>query len=362
MLGERDSALRAALQAALPSADLADALCARCIDHGVGIDRLEASVRRMPGGGLFGRRVMIERAPAELLAEVTQILGYRIPAAALGLLEAARASGLPLIIGWDARTSGPVWLKLYLNASDASEPLRNRWLSASTWPEVAGLADVAHLLALNFHAEAIEKKAYVQYGDSVLSAVRFGQTATDLARGARELGLDAGAVACFRLEDGKAPRPRAWFVALRDTEAASVFLARLPDWNASAVDGALPFARGQCRSVGIGLDPEFDGAWTAYFKAFGCEVPLYDLEPAATFRSGDFEVSIFVAPTAYVERAYFRSRHSALWYITPAAVPPHDVIEKLMDWTATRLVEIEEKSGRFAEELGAPPAPWTRVR
>ncbi|HEY3500058.1 MAG TPA: hypothetical protein VGK73_35455, partial [Polyangiaceae bacterium] len=318
-------------------------------------------VRMAASGELTGRRVMIERAPAEVALGVAGALAVSVPEPALALLEAARASGLPLIAGWDAADGDSPWAKLYLNASEASEALRRRALDRTGFPGLTALPGVPHLLALNFHEHGYELKAYLQAGDAVAASAAYGARAAELARAGRELGLDAGAVVSYRLDpDRGTPTPKAWFLALRTERSPAPLFERVGAFRETELDLALPFARGHCRSLGVPLAPGASG-WTAYFKPKGAGAALFSLEPAATFQNAAFEVRVFVAPHDEMQRAYRRTERFAVSFTTPGEAPPVPLLEALMTWAVER-VKIAEKAGVVAEpSFDTPPAPWTRV-
>ena len=67
---------------------------------------------------------------------------------------------------------------------------------------------------------AVALKLYVQARDAVALADPYGVAARQLAAVARAEGADAGGVLSFDVEK-TVPRPRAFFVALRDSAAAA---------------------------------------------------------------------------------------------------------------------------------------------
>lgn len=315
-----------------------DADAARALGAcGLTLGQLEASVRG-GGGAVRGGRMMIERAPAEVVPLIAHALGVDVPPLAEQMIAAAKQHDVPLIVGWDAPSRQ---LKVYINASDAAGSVRASIARALDW----GAGD-PHLFALNVGAR-IERKVYVQSADAVESARMFSREAETLV--ARAEGICGGAVTSFDVSDSGKKTPRAFFVAVRGGDGEAL-LAGMAD----AIDAALPFARGVCRSVGVAPD----GHWTAYFKPRDCGDAVWDLDPAAIYASGDAEVGIFVAPQSV--RAFVRTAHHAISYRVRCGSPSRDEVTSLMAWAIERVRACEEASTKPVLGDAAPP-PWRRL-
>lgn len=334
------------------TAALPEALARVLASQGVREEQLEASVRRVADGSLRGERVMIERAPAALLEPLARALGVPVGAPARALAAAASSAGLPLILGWDAGA-----LKVYLNASDASSPLRRALWERVAWPELRALEREPHLLALNADARGSERKAYVQYATAEEGARGRGEGALELARRTLRAGLDAGSVVSWDLSPSGCVA-RACFVALRSDRSPEPLLASLPGWSAAGVEALLPFARGGCRSVGVPAGSSDAGRWTAYFKPRGMNSALHNLEPAGSFLAGESELALFLAPSSSEARAFARVGRFALSYRVVRGAPSREDALALMQWAVERLREAEREGPTAEPRFASPPRPW----
>lgn len=322
---------------------------------GVCAEQLEASVRWGGGPGLRGGRVMIERAPYSLFLRVLSVFGGAPSPRLDDLALRTEREGLPLIVGWDA---GLGVAKLYLNGSDASEVVRRRlWDGAGLC-----LPLVPHLLAFNVGRGAkLGCKAYLQSTDAVSLAEQHGdQTARVLASRAHAIGVVAGGVVCWDVDESAA-QPRAFFVAIRDDDARTWerLTDLLPGWDLREVDGALPFERGSMRSIGVG---SHKAEWTAYFKPRGVGTHLWSLEPVACYGMPGVEVGVFVEPNDRAARARERTPRFALNCRVRRGIADGALVDRLMHWVLER-VSAAEEGGDLGETLFSdPPAPWIRVR
>jgi hypothetical protein len=349
-----------ALARAVPTGADAARLGEVLVAAGVTGDQLEASVRRDADGRLVGRRVMIEMAPPSLLEPLAAELAVSAGEAIDALRDAARSAGLPLILGWDGRSSGAV-LKIYVNGSDASEPLRCRVRDRAGFEDATRLPAIPHIFALNVSTHGVERKAYLQRSDATSSAVDFGAAATRLARAALDRDLCAGAVECWDL--ALPPARRAWFVALRDGRSAEVdeVLSGLDGWSSTEVAEKLPFERGHCRSVGVPAIAQPAG-WTAYFKARTHAAALWSLSPVASFGVAGDELCVYLAPARRAERAYARTDRWAVSFRTRQGRPTGPAAERLMKWVVRCIARADLRGvDPVAELADPPPPPWVRV-
>lgn len=309
----------------------------------------EASVRWSGSSGARGNRIMIERAPPDVVDAIAAALACPLPGDARTLVAHASELGMPLIGGWDVEGER-IAAKIYANGSDASDDTRERLWRATGWPtRIAGR--VPHLVALNVSPDgSLERKAYVQGIGPI------GPRAEALARSASALDVVAGFVGAWTLEPSRDPRPRAFFVAVRDADAVRVdaLLRTVDGFDADAVDASLPFERGQCRSVGVALDGE--PVWTAYFKPRGHGAPLHAIDPVACFAAPDGEVAIFSAPRALGQRAYGYAGEQAISYRVTAGDPDPGSVTRLVRWAIQRLARTRGASG--APTFEHPPEPW----
>jgi hypothetical protein len=310
----------------------AERIAAFLANEGVDETRLEASVRGDAGGAARGGRMMVERVRPGLAGALVELLGPCLEEDDDALLSWASARGQPTIVGWDVGRDPPV-MKLYVNASDASEALR-RELGA-----VLGLDRAPHVVGVNLgdEPEDRELKIYEQHADAPEGVPEA------LARWAVAAPV-AGWVVSL---DAPALRPRAYFAALRPTEGAPE-LERLPGWSEGHA-AALPFPIGFAKSVGF--DPTGEH-WVAYVKPAGAQPAGHDLEPAICLRSPSAEIGIFVEPAG--GRAYARVGDRALSYRVREGAPEPAAIEAAMGWAVATL----ERAEGGAPEWSAPPEPW----
>ena len=327
-------------------------------------DQWEASVRGGEGTRVSGRRVMIEGATVEVAMALWDALELPVDAELCLLIDAADQAGAPLIAGWDLGSAEPR-AKLYVNASDLASDVRqaiSRRLASRVhgppdgWAGLGALSDAPHLVAVNAARGRVERKAYVQ--GALLRGASLGEHARWLDDLAVTREVAAGAVQSWDLDGRGVPHARAYFVAVRGrARAAEGLLTALPGWSEPAVARALPFARGDCRSVGVDLRRD-RLRWTAYFKPEGAGVPLWSIEPVARYRAGAFEVAVFVEPTEHAERAFARTARHAISFRGERDVPPA-VLRPLMRWVVDRVRHAEQST---VTDLGAalvqPPAPW----
>jgi hypothetical protein len=262
---------------------------------------------------------------------------------------------VPLIAGWDLSRGGGV-AKVYLNASDAAESVRRGIAERLAWPGLDRLPAPPHVAGINASQRELERKAYLQERDAPPPAGRAGGAVASppaghepsrwLADRAKEHALHGGTVTSWDLGEHGATA-RAFFVALRGE--AGALLSALPGWDEAAVDRALPFARGQCRSIGVDLRTNANATWTAYFKPAHLGVPLWSIEPSVRYRSGDLRVAVFVAPADFAGRAYARTKDHAVSF---RGEIPRDLFDPLARWVLAEL----ERGGEAA--LRSPPPPW----
>src|SRR5262249_5625375 len=154
------------------------------------------------------------------------------------------------------------------------------------------------VLGMNARADGtVALKLYVQARDAVVLAGPHGEAARQLAAVAREEAADAGGVLSFDVEK-PVPRPRAFFVALREPPASAPWrcVRGLPGYDATLIESLLPFPPAAPRSVGVSLTT---GTWTLYCKPRGSGRAPEGLEPAAVFRSGGVEVGVFIEPAEH---------------------------------------------------------------
>ncbi len=316
----------------------------------------EASVRRDAAGVRAGR-MMIEQPPGDLVSAIAAALDMELPAAAPGWIESAVAYEVPLIAGWDLRRGGDDrTLKLYVNASDASQGTRAR-LCAALLP---GLHDVEApaVLGMNVRADgAVETKIYLQSADAVGLAEGLGPRASRLAADARAERADAGGVVSFDVAPDGRTSPRAFFIALREPPQDLWRCVRaLPGFDADEIEAALPFAPAPPRSVGVALDRD---VWTLYCKPRDSLGAPQSLEPTTVFRDGDLEVGVFVEPNEGAPRAFRRTERSAVSIRVRQGRPIPHQLESLVEWFTERLRAAEAAGTR--PRLTDPPAPWRVV-
>jgi hypothetical protein len=300
--------------------------------------------------------MMVEQATREILDAIAQALAVRLPSHAVDWLQLAAAERLPLIAGWDLRGGGAQrCVKLYINASDASQATRHR-LCAAVASGVA-VANPPAVLGMNVLPDGmVETKLYVQSDDAVALASSLNQRAQTLAAAARGEGADAGGVLSFDVVAATL-HPRAFFVALREPPCAEAWrcVRSLPGYDPAALESLLPFPAAPPRSVGVSLD---GGGWTLYCKPRDSGRAPQSLEPVAIYRSGDAEVGVFVEPTQHARRAFRRTERHAISVRVREGSPAPYALEALVDWFAGRLGAAELTSGL---SLSDPPPPWRRV-
>jgi hypothetical protein len=303
---------------------------------------------------------MIERASRDAVLAVFEQQAIEPSRDVAALLDAASRFGLSLIAGWDTSSATNAVAKVYVNASDASEPSRAAAWRAVGWAGIETLPTAPHLLALNATSRSVTRKAYVQDADPT-PAPGFGSAASTLSERIARAGAFAGAVACWDLaasERDPSPRARAWFAGIREGGDVAIesLLASLPGWDTARVNASLPFERGACRSIGVAAGEAL--AWTAYFKPRGQSSPLWDLEPVARFAHGEWDVAVYFAPRDHGPRAFARTETTAVSFRGADSAPPH-VVEPLYRWVV-ECVRASEGTGRAVEPaLALPPSPWT---
>jgi hypothetical protein len=316
----------------------------------------EASVRRGAAGVRAGR-IMIEQSPGELVAAIAAALRMELPAAATRWIESAALEDVPLIAGWDFRDGGGErTVKLYVNASDASQGKRAR-LCAALLPELRD-GEAPAVLGMNARADGtVETKIYLQSADAVALAEGLGTGACRLASDARAERADAGGVLSLDVAAGGRTSPRAFFIALREPARDQWRCVRaLPGFDAHEIEAALPFAPAPPRSVGVALDRD---EWTLYCKPRDSFGAPQSLEPTGVFGNGDVEVGVFVEPNEAAPRAFRRTERSAVSIRVRQGEPIPHHLESLVDWFTERL--------RAAEVVGMqpcladPPSPWHPV-
>lgn len=335
---------------------LADALISSAVD----LAAFEASVRSTPSGALRAGRMMVEQAERGVVEAIAQAVEVALPAQAMRWCDLGAAEGLPLIAGWDLRGGGAQrCVKLYVNASDASQASRRR-LCAALAPAVASTLATPAVLGMNVLPQgAIETKLYLQSEDACALASVHTARAQELAAAARAEGADAGGIVSFDVADDT-PRPRAFFVALREPPGAAPWrcVSALPGFDPAVIGSLLPFPPAPPRSAGIGLD---DGCWTLYCKPRDSGRAPQSLEPLAIYRSADAEIGVFVEPNEHAARAFRRTtRHAISVRVREGAPSPH-ALEALVDWFAARVIDAERSGAELAGRLSDPPAPWRAI-
>lgn len=305
---------------------------------GVERRRLEGSVRRDAGGQLRADRMMIEKASEVAVRLIAGHLGVRGEALE-PIAAAAREAGVPLIAGWDL---GARAAKLYANASDASEGVRER-LAARL-----GAPRAAHVIGVNARPDGVDEiKYYCQSRDAMLLARELDdEAALELAERCAQIA--AGGVASFDLAADRSSAPRAFFVALRpaEPEVLDAALGFLPGFAMASVRAVLPFAPAPPRSIGVAhRRPE---RWTLYLKPQGA-AGLHVIEPFASFRAPGCEVGLYEAAPG--ERAYAIAGGRPIAYRVREGSPSS--LRLLLDWAVAALDR--------GASLDAPPVPWERV-
>jgi len=332
-------ALGAALGTSLgPWQPAAPRVLAALAQFGVGAEAMEASARWTPGQAATGLRMMLEGLQPDAARAVLACL----PVPQQPLLALLRLAGsAPVIVGWDCSRSAPV-AKMYLNLSDRSVAER------SALAEQLGLPAALHVLGRNMSAQGVETKVYVQQDDMPPEAP------DALHAFARQAGC-AGVVLSHDWQPGQALQLRAVFVAPQQATRAQ--LTSLPGWEAARLDGAIPFAWEQVRSVGVAAD---GGAWVAYVKPAGASTALWQLEPALCLRGPQGELGVFVEP-ATAPRAYVYTASHALSYRVRQGAPPADAVAAVMRW-AYAAVSAWEQAGQSGPVVwGPPPEGWDAV-
>ena len=318
----------------------------------------EGSVRSTADGRVVSGRMMIEQAAPAVVDAIADALDVALPPAAEEWLALARHEGLPLIAGWDRRGGGAHrCVKLYVNASDAAEQVRAR-VCAAAGVALPSQHEAPAVIGMNARADrAVELKLYVQARDAVALAAPYGSAARKLAAAARDERADAGGVLSFDVE-ASAPRPRAFFVALREPSGAAPWrcVQALPGYDPALIETLLPFAPAAPRSVGVSLG---GGAWTLYCKPRGSGRAPEALEPVAVFHGHGVEVGVFIEPTEHAARAFRRTeRHAVSVRLRAGSAPPARALDELVDWFAACL-RVAERSGEpVVGCLLAPPLPW----
>ncbi|WP_157068602.1 hypothetical protein [Sandaracinus amylolyticus] len=312
--------------------------------------QLEASVRGGAGVAISGARMMIERASPAIVEAIWRTIALAPAPDVDALIRAARDARVPLIAGWDVAHEHAI-AKLYVNASDAAPPVRAAIPASLGWPALDALPAPPHLVAINASARGVERKAYVQSAHASSDHAR----ARWLDALASSHGAHGGVVRSWDLAEGTA-HERAYFVAVRggSRDRADALLAALPGFDDARSARALPFERGQCRSIGVDLRGD-ELRWTAYFKPAGAGTPLWSVEPFARFRAGDVHVAMFVAPHDHEERAYARTARHAISFRGERDAP-RELVRPLLEW-AVAVMRDEEDPQRA---LASPPPPWIR--
>jgi hypothetical protein len=280
-----------------------------------------------------------------------------LPVAAPRWIDSAAAHEVPRIVGWDLRRGGDDrTIKLYVNASDASQRKRAR-LCAALLPELHD-GKAPAVFGMNARADGtVETKIYLQSADAVALAEGLGPRASRLAADARAEQADAGGVLSLDVAAGGRTSPRAFFIALREPPRDLWRCVRdLPDFDAGEIEAALPFAPAPPRAVGVALDRD---EWTLYCKPRDSFGAPQSLEPARVFGNGDVEVGVFVEPNQAATRAFRRTERSAVSIRVRQGEPIPQHVESLVDWFTERL-RAAEAAGR-QPCLADPPPPWHAV-
>lgn len=307
-------------------------------EQNIGWEALETSLRYLDGDSPTGGRMMIERLDAEN-ARALLSPACSLPPLADTLLNTARRERLLVIAGWDVARE-PTW-KLYLNVSDASARLRERLRRVLVPSTMRGGPDAPHVIGLNLTEAHTEVKLYEQsstlWPDAPL-ALRTWAASTAVS----------GYVRSFRLDEGEAARPKAWFAGLQTTARPELdFWPGFEDAKAHLS----PFEMGRITSVGISSKP---ARWTVYFKPAGHDVPQWSLEPIACFSDGQCELGVYLEPTTLAERAYARTERWAISYRIREGRADGRAIDRLVGWFVAKVAENESPPS----QLTAPPEPW----
>ncbi len=329
-----DDALRRSLGA---WTDRTDAVVAAV--KGTELSTLEASLRG-GDGPMRSARMMVERVSSELVESLLEALAIPRGPSVEVLLRQAAEHGLPLIGGWDADARVA---KVYLNASDASESVRQRARGAFACPG----PEAPHVIGVNAGANGAEEiKFYLQHRQLPSEA------SPALRRYAAGRKL-AGAVSSLRVAPG-APVTKAWFVAVTPDDAEPT--RGLPGWSDVAAAQLAPFSLGYVTQVGWAAD---DSSWTIYFKPAGVPERFGALDAELVFRCGDGELGIHLEPVARAPKAYARTARYAVSYRVRAGSPGGRVVDALMAWVVSSLAR--EESGGPAPDWSSPPPPWSRT-
>ncbi len=298
--------------------------------------QLEASVR---GGaaGLRGSRMMVEGLSPDVAHALLAALSPALGPCSEALLALARREGVPIIAGWDA-AAGVV--KVYLNATDASDRLRRRYAAA-----LAGFGpDAPHVIGVNLGTGGETLKVYRQHPGLPPSSPR---ALVAWAEGRRL----AGGVECVaRYETGA--RLRACFAALRSGEEN---LGRgLSGWDGNALSRLAPFEPGRVTTLGMDASGR---RWTVYFKPKGLTESSspWRIDPDAVFRHPTGEVGIYLEPKETASRAYGTAGPYAVSYRPREGRVAGPEIDRLMTWVLRQLAE------GASQRLEDPPGPWVRV-
>lgn len=305
--------------------------------------------------------MMFEGVPFDVVEALADALDTALPPLASRLADAARAERLPLIAGFDAVV--PL-VKLYVNASDASVPIRRRLRERAELTAPAEVLDAPHIIGINARRDGpVGVKLYVQSRDEVELAALVAREipfAGDLARSCVAERAGAGAVACWELSSADTARPRAFFVAAREGSDAAVtrVAEALPSFHAGAVRAALPFAPGAARFIGVSAHAP--PIFTLYFRPRGAS-PIVTLEPVARFRAGADEVGVFLEPIEHAGRFYACTSRHAVSYRRREGAPARAIIDALMLWVTSRVRSAEasdEDPARTLTGPSGPPSPW----
>lgn len=304
----------------------------------------EASVRWTPSGGVRAGRMMLERSSRTAAERVASALGLRWAPECERLLQAVERLRLPLIVGWDVGGDSPA-LKLYANASDAAQSLREELLTAL---DSAGLGQ-AEVIGLNVERARVVRKLYHQ---------RRSFAALGVSGVPEALASFAPAAGWVRSSDvfGATTTTRAVFVAVPPDgqRRADELLQDLTGLAFGELSRAMPFAPGAVRQ--IGWSP--DGSVTVYAKPVGAAPPV-ELRPVAIFATDDAEVGLHVEPNELSPRAFTRSDRHALSFRARAGHSDAQALTTLGAWARQRVADAE-RTGQ-PRDWSSPPAPWRRV-
>jgi hypothetical protein len=136
-----------------------------------------------------------------------------------------------------------------------------------------------------------------------------------------------------------------------------VWLRSLAGWDPAAIDAALPFPRGHCRSIGWNAT----GDWVAYFKPAGAGVPLEVLEPVAVFVAEGHDVAVFVEEKREGRRAFATTERLAISF-RGGETASRTLTAPLHGWVIERVLHAERTGRDPGPQLVDPPAPWRRER